>query len=286
MQKTTRVPKLMLSLALFCSVLRAQIITTVAGTTWAPPASGVPALKAPLGKATGVAMDALGNIYIADDFDNVVAQVSTGGIFTIIAGNGNAGFSGDGGPAVKASLSAPWGVAVDYAGNVYIADSGNNRIRKVSGGIITTVAGDGTAAFSGDGGSAGLAQLYDPTGVAVDASGNLYIADFGNNRIRRISGGTITTVAGSASNRGNRDGLGSAAWFNSPAGIAVGASGILYVADTLNATIRGIAPDGTVSTLAGMPGVSGDADGTGTARSEHESMSVEIHLECLHVSTG
>jgi uncharacterized protein (TIGR03437 family) len=256
-----RVVGLIFALSLFCLVPHAQVITTVAGTTWALPASGISALKAPLGVATGVAIDALGNIYIADSFDNVVARVSPDGILTIIAGNGNAGFSGDGGPAAKASLNAPGAVAIDYAGNVYIADSANNRIRKVSGGIITTVAGDGTAAFSGDGGSAGVARLNVPTGVALDTSGNLYVADFGNNRIRMISGGTITTVAGTGSYSFSGDGGPAVlATFQRPEGVALDSAGNLYVADVYNNRIRKVS-NGNITTVAGNGTAAWSGDG-------------------------
>ena len=119
-----------------------------------------------------------------------------GDTITTIAGTGTAGFVGDGGQATSAQLNQPWGVAVDTSGNVYIGDTSNNRVRKVSGGNITTVAGTGAPGYSGDGGQATSAQLNLPKAVAVDAQGNLYIADYGNNRIRKVCGGIITTVAG------------------------------------------------------------------------------------------
>jgi sugar lactone lactonase YvrE len=170
------------------------------------------------------------------------------------------------GGSARNLFQSPVGLTIDGAGNLYVADAGANTICKVNpAGQVTTLAGSAGSVGSQDGATSD-ARFNQPGALSADSAGNLYVADTGNATIRKISpAGVVTTVAGSASNRGNRDGLGSAAWFNSPAGIAVGASGILYVADTLNATIRGIAPDGTVSTLAGMPGVSGDADGTGTA---------------------
>jgi len=119
-----------------------------------------------------------------------------GGTITTVAGNGAYRYSGDGGPAISASLNWPYGVAVDSAGNRYIADTFGNRIRKVSGGTIATVAGNENWGFSGDGGPATSTSLYAPAGVAADSTGNLYIADTNNNRIRKVSGGTITTVAG------------------------------------------------------------------------------------------
>ena len=118
------------------------------------------------------------------------------GIITTVAGTGTAGYSGDGGQATSAQLNAPLGVAVDAQGSLYIADDVDHRVRKVSGGIITTVAGTGSAGFSGDGGQATSAQLNFPFGVAVDTQGSLYIADYGNNRVRKVSGGVISTVAG------------------------------------------------------------------------------------------
>ena len=157
-----------------------------------------PATSAELAGPTGVALDASGNLYIADYGNNRIRKVSPSGIITTVAGNGTDGFSGDNGPATSAELADPWGVALDASGNLYIADIYNNRIRKVSpSGIITTVAGNGTGGYSGDNGPATSAELYDPSGVALDASGNLYIADYGNDRIRKVSpSGIITTVAG------------------------------------------------------------------------------------------
>ena len=137
---------------------------------------GGQATSAQLNNPVGVAVDAQGSLYIADYANNRVRKVS-GGIITTVAGTGTAGYSGDGGQATSAQLNFPVGVAVDAQGSLYIADSGNYRVRKVSGGIITTVAGTGTAGYSGDGGQATSAQLNVPFGVAVDAQGNLYIAD-------------------------------------------------------------------------------------------------------------
>jgi DNA-binding beta-propeller fold protein YncE len=146
-------------------------------------------LSAEINAPYGVAIDASGNIYIADTSNNRIRKLtlSTGKI-TTVAGSGAYGFSGDGGAATAAQLYMPTGVAVDSAGNIYIADFGNNRVRMVtsSTGNISTVAGNGTAGFSGDGGAATSAALYRPAGVSVDASGNLYIADTNNNRVRVV----------------------------------------------------------------------------------------------------
>jgi hypothetical protein len=172
------------------------VITTVAGNG-TPGFSGDngPATSAQLHDPARVAVDSAGNLYIADNNNYRIRKVSNGAI-TTVAGNGTRGFSGDNIPATSAQFHDPFGVAVDSAGNLYIADSGNNRIRKVANGIITTVAGNGTPGFSGDNGPATSAQLNGPAGVAVDSAGNLYIADGGNNRIRKVSNGVITTVAG------------------------------------------------------------------------------------------
>src|ERR1017187_4478868 len=242
------------------SLTQAQVITTVAGTTYVVPASGVTAVNAPLGRAIGVAVDDAGNIYIADDVDNIVAKVSASGLLTVVAGNAHAGFSGDGGAATAASLSGPLGVAVDSGGNLYIADTGNHRIRKVSGGTITTVAGKGTPGFSGDQGPATGASLAGPSGVAVDSAGVLYIADSGNQRIRRVASGTITTVAGNgvagfSGDKGPATAASLAGPGAAPQGVTVDAAGNLYIADTGNHRVRMVS-GGIITTVAGngVPG--------------------------------
>ena len=162
-------------------------ITTVAGNgNGGYSGDGGPATSAELFEPYGVVVDGAGNLYIADTINNSIRKVTPGGTITTVAGDGTYGYSGDGGPATSAELAHPYGVAVDGAGNLYIADADNQRIRKVTpGGTITTVAG-GTYGYSGDGGPATSAELYEPTGVAVDGAGNLYIADSGNQRIRKV----------------------------------------------------------------------------------------------------
>jgi sugar lactone lactonase YvrE len=163
-------------------------------------------------------------------------------------------------------LRYPVGIAADSAGNFYVTDSSDDTIRKITpAGLVSTLAGSTGAVGTQDGPGAS-ARFNQPGGLAVDSAGNVYVADTGNATIRKITpAGVVTTLAGSAASRGNRDGVGSSAWFNSPHGLAVDASGNLYVADAMNATIRKITPDGTVSTLAGAAGVPGDADGVGGA---------------------
>src|SRR5262249_4252058 len=162
------------------------IITTVAGMN----DDGGPATFAQLNFPNGVAADAAGNLFIADTDSQRIRKISPDGVISTVAGNGAAGLRGDGGPATSAQLNYPAGVAVDSFGDLFIADTRNQRIRKVTNtGIIITVAGNGSSGFNGDGGSALLAELNDPRGVAVDREGNLFIADSGNHRVRQVNPG-------------------------------------------------------------------------------------------------
>ncbi|HST25025.1 MAG TPA: PKD domain-containing protein [Gaiellaceae bacterium] len=236
------------------------IITTVAGTgTPGYSGDGGQATSAQLHSPEGLALDADGSLYIADYANHRVRKLS-GGIITTVAGTGTPGYSGDGGQATSAQLQYPVGVAVDTQGSLYIADSGNNRIRKVSGGIITTVAGAGTAGYSGDGGPAASAQLQSPDSVAVDAQGNLYIADSGNHRVRKVSGGIITTVAGDGALGFSGDGgQATSAQLDYPEGVVLDSQGNLYIADWGNNRVRKVS-GGIITTIAGtgVAGFSGD----------------------------
>jgi NHL repeat len=254
-------------------------ITTIAGTgkfgVWAGlSGDGVPATKARLGFPAGVAVDGKGNVYIADKDTYRVRKVDRDGTITTIAGTGRRGFSGDGGSATSATLTEPVGVAVDEQGTVYIADPDSARVRKVNpGGTITTFAGNGRGFLPlGDGGPATSAQLNDPVGVAVDRKGNVYIADDGNNRVRRVSpGGTITTIAGNGTcdSSGKRLGDGgpaTSAQLCGPAGIAVDEQGNVYIADgILNMRVRKVNPGGTITTFAGNGKCSDPGGGARTA---------------------
>ena len=155
----------------------------------------IPGTSASASSPQSVAVDKAGNVFFADFYSDILRLDVTTGILTVVAGNGTPGFSGDNGPATSAQMNQPEGIAVDSAGNLYIADTINNRIRKVSNGVITTVAGNGVRGFSGDNGPATSAQLFWPEGVAVDSAGNLYIADSLNLRVRKVANGVITTVA-------------------------------------------------------------------------------------------
>ncbi len=251
---------------------------------------GGPAASAQMNDPEAVAMDGAGNLYIADTGNNVVRKVSNGTI-TNFAGNGKAGSGGDGGAAASAQLNLPQGIAVDAAGNVYIADTGNSRVRKVAtDGTISTVAGSGTAGYAGDGGSATGAQLYTPTGVAVDAAGNLYIADFNNSRVRKVSAasGTIATVAGTGNSGYSGDGgPATSAQLNLPESVAVDASGNLYIGDTANNVVRVVA-NGLINTVAGngLAGYSGDGGTATQARMGNPSAVAVDATGNLYISDG
>jgi sugar lactone lactonase YvrE len=206
------------------------IITTVAGTGTAGfSGDNGPATSAQLYNPSGVVLDSVGNLYIADIGNNRVRKV-TNGVITTVAGTGTPGFSGDNGPATSAQLNSPSGIAVDSLGNLYIADIYNNRIRKVSNGVITTIAGTGVQGFGGDNGPATSAQLNTPKGVAVDSAGNLFVADYDNNRIRKVASGVISTVAGGGSLSGNI--LATSAVLSAMNGVAVDSAGSFYSTGT------------------------------------------------------
>lgn len=227
-------------------------IATVAGDgTPGFSGDGGPATSAQLSNPNGVALDGAGNLYVAD-FTNCRVRKVSGGTITTVAGSSVCGFSGDGGQATSARLSNIYGVALDNAGNLYIADYGNCRIRKVSGGIISTIAGTGLCAFGGDGGPATSADLYAPFSVALDSAGNLYIADTGNCRVREVSGATINTVAGGGGCGFSGDGgAATSAALDVPTGIALDSAGDLYIADQYNCRVREVS-GGIISTVAGV----------------------------------
>jgi len=252
---------LLLSLVLAAVLPAQQIITTYAGTEWVFPSGGRPALSAPLSSVLNTTVDPQGRLVISDGLNHVVVRVDITGELTVIAGNGVPGFSGDGGDALRASLDAPAGVAYDSRGNLYIAESGNNCIRRVApNGIIETVAGSGFTDFFGDGGPATEAGM-SPYKIAIGPDDSLYIADYGNRRIRRVtSDGIINTIAGTG--RTEFSGAGRQARDTSfaPSSLFVDRTGRIFIADTDNFYIYRIGTDGIVSLLAGTGrrGFSGD----------------------------
>jgi sugar lactone lactonase YvrE len=243
-------------------VSAAGTVTTVAGNGgWGFNGNDGAATSALLASPRGVAIDLLGNLFIADTGNNQIRKVTPAGVISAVAGTGNAGFSGDGGPATAAQLNNPAAVAVDPAGNLFIADQNNNRIRMVNtAGVITTLSGR-TLGFSGDGGPAVSAQLSGPRGVAVDATGNVFIADSGNNRIRMVDrGGIINTVAGSTTGFSGDEGQAVSAGLSFPVDVAVDALGNVFIADRGNFRVRQISPDGVIHSAAGVSDDGGPAN--------------------------
>jgi sugar lactone lactonase YvrE len=240
-------------------------VTTIAGngtTTFG--VDGVPATVVGIDSPSDVVVDAAGNVIFSDTHHHRVRSVDTGGLIHTIMGNGLPGFSGDGGPAANAQLASPTGLALDTAGNLYVADFDNHRIRKIdTAGNVQTVAGDGTGGFNGDGLAASATSLNNPTDVAFDASGNMIIADMRNHRIRRLdaASGTITTIAGTGTPLSSDDFIPAVtATLLFPTDVAVDASGNVLIADSGSNRIRRVMPNGVIDSVVGSrtPGDSGD----------------------------
>ncbi|HEY6161373.1 MAG TPA: T9SS type A sorting domain-containing protein [Bacteroidia bacterium] len=250
----------------------AQIISTIGG-------NGTPGYSGDNGPATsarflypyGLALDASGNLYIADNGNNCIRKIDVNGIITTVAGTGAQGYSGDNGPATSATFYYPYDVAVDAAGNIFICDYGNSVIRKVDvNGMITTVAGTGVAGFSGDGGLAVNAKLDRPVGVDLDANGNMYISDGYNNRVRKVDAlGIITTFAGTGVMGYTGDGgPADSATFKYPYSVAFDQSGNVYISDGLNNCVRKVDVNNIITTFAGTGsgGYTGDGGPADQAR--------------------
>jgi hypothetical protein len=211
----------------------------------------------------GVAVDVSGNLYVADANNQTIRKITAGGVVTTLAGTAGSSGSEDG-PGSTARFDKPYGVAVDSGGNVYVSDEYNHTIRKIAAGVVTTLAGEAGTNGKADG-TGGAAHFNYPLGVAVDSSFNVYVADWANHEIRKISAaGVVTTLAGDAG-YGRADGVGSAARFDRPYFVAVDGIGNVFVSDDGNDTIRRITADGVVTTVAGTAGSSGRADGVGSA---------------------
>ncbi len=239
-------------------------VTTVAGDGRAKYAGdGGPARLASLNHPSGVAVDAKGNLYVNDENNFVVRRVGTNQVISTIVGTGKAGYSGDGGPAIKAQIAGAIGLTVDREGNLYIADTGNCVIRKVNRkGIITTVAGNGAAAYGGDGGPALLASLRYPTDVALGPDGDLYIADYFSAAVRKVNSAQfITTVAGNGIQGYSGDaGPARQASLHGPVRVALDAGGNIYIETDGDGRVRQVNTDGIIHTIAGngKQGFSGD----------------------------
>ncbi|MEV5137457.1 RICIN domain-containing protein [Streptomyces syringium] len=240
-------------------------ISTVAGTGTAGfSGDNGPAVSAQMRHPYGIVVDSTGALYISEYNNHRVRKITTDGKISTIAGTGTKGFSGDCGPATAAQLNRPREVAMDSAGAIYIADSDNHRVRKITAdGKICTVAGTGAAGFGGDGGPATAAQLDGPYGVAVDSTGTLYVAEYGNHRVRKITtDGKISTVAGTGTAGSDGDGGPAvSAKLNRPRGVAVGRAGDLYISDSENHRVRRITADGKISTIVGTGAAGFGGDG-------------------------
>jgi sugar lactone lactonase YvrE len=213
----------------------------------------------------GMARDAAGNLYVTDTRNHTIRKITPGGIVTTYAGKPGVSGSGDG-PANDARFNQPFGIAIDATGTLFVADSGNHTIRKITpAGAVTTLAGSADS-YGNEDGTGSVARFYGPRGVALDPAGILYVTDTTNELIRKVTpSGIVTTLAGAALSDGSADGTGSTARFSAPTGIAADQAGNVYVVDTDNHTIRKITPAGAVTTLAGTAGAFGSADGTGGA---------------------
>ena len=240
-------------------------VTTLAGTPGVSGSADGSGAAAKFSNPSAITSDTTGNLFVADTNNTTIRKITAGGVVTTLAGTPGVAGSADG-TGLAAQIRYPQGIAVDTAGNLFVADTGNFTIRKITpAGAVTTLAGTPSVSGSADG-SGAAAQFNQPYGIAADTAGNLFLADTFNNTIRKITpAGAVTTLAGTPGVSGRADGSGAAAQFNRPFGITADTAGNLFLADTYNNTIRKITPAGAVTTLAGTPGVSGSADGSGLA---------------------
>lgn len=265
MKKCLYLPSCIVFLLFYCQVSYSQVISTVAGNGTAGYAGdGGPATTARLDSPTCIALDLAGNLYINDQFNSCVRKVDASGNISTVAGTGVSGYSGDGGPAVSAKLQGNWGMTVDVFGNIYICDQGNHRVRKVSStGMITTIAGTGVMGYSGDGGPATDAKIFAPLGIAVDPAGNVYFSDSYNFCVRKISpSGIISTVVGIPGSGGfsGDGGPATAAKVRYVWGLATDVAGNLYLCDAPSHRVRKVDASGIITTIAGSGSAGYDLD--------------------------
>lgn len=242
------------------------VVTTFAGTATLTGTADGTGSVARFNFPAGLAVDAAGNVYVADHGSSTIRKINSGGVVTTFAGSGGVSGSVDG-TLAAARFDHPTALSIDAAGDIYVIDTSNQTVRKISisGGVVSTLAGSAGLIGKVDG-SGGTARFFYPFGIAVTASGTVYVADTGNHSIRTVTaGGSVSTLAGAVGVSGVADGVGGEALFAYPAGLAVDANGTVYVADHNNHTVRKITAAGAVTTLAGSAGISGSADGQGSA---------------------
>ncbi len=245
------------------AIAQPMVTTTIAGSVSTSGANDGSGLAAQFSDPTGLAMDANGNLYLADNQNHTIRKLAPDATVSTLAGQSGVAGSADG-TGTNALFSNPSGLVVDGTGNIYVTDTGNHTLRRISpGGAVVTLAG--MAGESGPtNGPGNLARFNSPLGIALDKSGVLYVADSGNHAIREVTpAGMVTTLAGLLENWGSTDGTGGGALFNSPTGVAVDSAGNVFVSDSNNHTISKITPAGVVTTWAGLAGADGGADGTG-----------------------
>lgn len=251
--------------SLIRKITPAGVVTTLAGTAGTIGFADGPAATAKFWSPSGVAVDAAGNVYVADTNNNRIRKITPAGVVSTLAGSSTGAWGFTNGTGSAASFYYPKDLVLDTAGNLYVADSGNNAIRKVTqGGVVSTVAGGGIGVVGSTNGATASATFNAPRGVAVDAAGNVYVADTGNHLIRKIAAGQVTTFAGSTLSGffgGFANGTGTASMFDSPMDVAVDGAGNVYVSDANNHLIRFITPNGVVTTLAGTTKTIGSKDG-------------------------